>query len=261
VKNSSKAGAAQKTSSRVWPLESLKGNLRERFLFVTNGSLDDKIKSLRVKTPRFEPRSVDQGKLPVELANEPDVRRRIGILHRVEMEQAKHRAIELLVGSLNVPRLSSGACHEKLLERVRAALEDDGVGTISKAEIEQLARDHHGLPTGPEPWVVPAGFTQVSQMLGTRHAVFLLGEPGVGKTRTAERLVFDFRKAPEPFALFEPEKPAELRRLAQQSVASPNRRSASSSTSRTHSEAVGRMLRAGGPHSKVSSRMWMRRAS
>src|SRR5262249_1298744 len=132
------------------------------------------------------------------------------VLQRYTLDRVAVDLSLLLARRLYVPHGRRADCIEALVERVRDAMLDQQKATLRLSDVHALAKAHGGLPTGPEPFVEPTSFPLLRRRLDTEHVVVLLGEPGVGKTIAAERLVYEHRVRAEPFAIVEPENPREL---------------------------------------------------
>jgi hypothetical protein len=197
---------------RVWPLTRLRADESLRFLFVTDASVRAELRPLLVDSADFAMRSVPQGHLTAVLTEETDeLRGRIGILDKRRLEDVEGQARDGLVRGFKVPRLNVDACFDRLVDRVRDGLREPSRGELALTELYELARSFGGQPEGPEPFVEPLLFATFRLYLAQRHALILLGEPGVGKTTAAERLTYEHRSQSEPFALLEPRAPDDLR--------------------------------------------------
>jgi DNA polymerase III delta prime subunit len=202
---------ATKKETRVRPLTTLEDDPAARFLFVTEAAVDANLLSLVVDTPLFAPRPVPQGKLTATLKDKSDpFRGRIGIIPLRSPSSVDLDALEVLVHKWLVPRLEVEACHARLLERIREGLRDRQYGALAASELRDLVRDFHGEPEEPETFTPPASFDDLRATLEKRHALLLVGKPGVGKTEAARQLLYEHRRRAEPFAVAEPKDPHDL---------------------------------------------------
>ncbi|WP_433935481.1 hypothetical protein AB3662_12205 [Sorangium cellulosum] len=188
-------------TGRVRPLALLETDVEARFLFLTDGVLGKGLSSLRVQEPWFAPRALNPEGMPRSLKHASEgVAGRVGVLQQHPLKLIQTEAKEILQRCLHVPHAAREACLEAILGRVRRAMLDRKEAQITAAELRSMVAAH-ALPTESEPFVEPKSFDEVRRHLEKSHAIFLLGAPGVGKTRAAERLVLEHRSRAESFAV------------------------------------------------------------
>ena len=200
---------------RQWPISILMEDPSAAFLFVTDSIVSDEIATLAVDIWDFRCRG-ERGhevkpRWPRRLKDSPaGVRARMGILHKHPWELVIHKTDALLARKFRVPHSRRAACRNDLVKRVRVAMLDEKHAKVTQEEIEKIARKHHGLPTGPYPWVEPLDFPDFRRHLEQHHVLLLVGEPGVGKTTAAERLIYEHQIRDEPFKIVEVGEPRDL---------------------------------------------------
>ncbi|TKC98030.1 hypothetical protein [Polyangium fumosum] len=220
-----KAKDKKKQSGRKWPLETLKQDARAAFLFVTDATVSPSLKPFLVDTPVFTPRPIgkhddsdadeenNEG-FPKSLRLEPDeLRGRVGLVQMCPIGVVASHVDKILARKLHVPHAKREGCRKRLAARVREAMLDESKGALTAEEIRAVAREHGGLPEGPSPFVEPHNFDELRQRLNSNFVLLLLGEPGVGKTTAAERLLYEHQTRDEPFYIVKPGAPRDLRSL------------------------------------------------
>jgi hypothetical protein len=208
-----KESGAASSHGRTWPLTALEADPNKNFLFITDSTVEPALSNLVVASVPFVARTVPKKSLNGTLGTATDaVRARIGIWQKFTLDAAKNAARELLASRFNVPHATRDSCLKSIRERVRAALLDAKLGTLSLEDLETIAHEFGGAPEEVS-IVEPEEFDRFRKQLDEQCGLLIVGEPGVGKTTAAERLIFEHRKRQEPFALVRPATPSDLRAL------------------------------------------------
>lgn len=207
-------------SNRQWPVQIMKANPAATLLFVTDSTvapgltwfLAEDALDFRCNGKDFPTEGEKSwGK---ELFNiDHHVLKRVGVLRAQHYDAIPAKIDAILAKHLHVPHTNREACSSSVIERVREAMLDEHRSAISAEEIRRLAKKQGGLPEGPPLFVAPSTWPTIQVFLRDKHAIVLLGEPGVGKTTAAERLVYEYQTQNPPYREVRPERPSELNDL------------------------------------------------
>lgn len=175
--------AVRQKTSRVWPLDELRAHPAKRFLFITDGTVEQSLSSLVVTEPAFASRPVSPNGLPKVLADDAnDIRARVGVLQKTSQEIVQTRSMSILARTFFVPYSRRGECFQLIVERIRAGLLDAKQSRVQAAELETIARSCGGLPASLSNFVEHAEFSKISKQLIDSYALVLLGSPGASGT-------------------------------------------------------------------------------
>jgi hypothetical protein len=215
-------GNDDEETKRTWPIEVMKDERDVGLLFVTDSTLSGDLGWFVVESPvfprRIEPRPANAEKTWGKhlSAIGDDVLTRYGVIQGQRYDGLQAKIDAILASKLNVPHAARGLLREALFKRFRVAMLRDEDARVDVAAIRQLARQHGGLPGGPDPFVEPDNWAEIQRLMREQHAIVLIGEPGTGKSTAAERIVYEHGVMDEPFRLVTPERPRQLRELSQE---------------------------------------------
>ncbi|WP_434384993.1 hypothetical protein [Melittangium boletus] len=203
---------------RLSPVERLAANPGEHYLLITDTTLDPSLQSLQVRDLldlATAPRLPDtlQARLP-QGTSLAAMASRITVLQPKGLDLLQLLTEQLLKWHLHVPGTSVRRCRESLTQAARAMMRGEASRFWTRQDIVATARAHGGAPAPSEElddFVAPRNFEALKERLDGRHALVLLGPPGVGKTLVARKLAYEYQIAQEPFAFVPVQDPVELR--------------------------------------------------
>jgi hypothetical protein len=214
-------GNGDEETKRTWPIEVMNDERDVGLLFVTDSTLSGNLGWFLVETPVF-PRRADARPATAEetwgkglSTIGDDVLTRYGVLQGQRYDGLEAKIDVILASKLNVPYAAREPLRQALFNRFRAAMLREADARVDVAAIRQLARQHGGLPGGPDPFVEPDNWAEIQRLMREQHAIVLIGDPGTGKSTAAERIVYEHRVMDEPFTYVTPERPRQLRELSQ----------------------------------------------
>jgi hypothetical protein len=197
-------------SRRIWPIKNLEKNPEARFLFVTDSTVGSGLGSLVVRTPCFPKREKAAEVAGALSGIDPSILCRTGIIQQAPLKLVRAHAAEVLRECHKVPFDRRDGCLDALNGLVKQSLLSGASGTFQRDWLSELVRDYEGLPIAGQ-FVEPLGFLNICSKLEKSYIMVLVGEPGIGKTTLAERLVHDHRTNLEPFRVVQPASIRELR--------------------------------------------------
>jgi len=196
---------------RTPPLVALEGPSTRYLLVTSSQATGEHLPSLRVTEFTAAP---TEPRLPMDMENAARKRGldparlapRIAIMDMCSEELVTRRSKELLMTHGHVPSTRVDACLDILERQVWSRLQGIHPGSWRREELEQViySREIGGRPrSSPElvGFVPPASLRTAQERLHDRHAVFLCGPPGSGKSLTATALTEALRREGQPFAL------------------------------------------------------------
>lgn len=205
---------------RMRPLDALKANPELQFYFITNAEVGPELKAFVVN--QVGQNNAAQG-LPERrgtrskkrnAAEEAALARRIFILEKCTHDRVENWIEHILSRYAHLPLTKADECLADLKSCVRARLLGSKPPQFSDQELREVIRRNGGMPQ-PSPalaaYVAPTIFDQLVHALKVDHVVLLTGAPGVGKTLTAEMLVWFHQTAEEPFEVIRPTSPGDIR--------------------------------------------------
>ncbi len=178
---------------------------RRRYVFITNRSVDASLAKGSVATPADRP---DPDFLPTHLGLDASaaasVKGRFAMIEHMTPTETRRQIDEILTGApLNVPLQNLDAC----VEGIERLVEDrflEVPDPLRKSDIERVVERSGGRPhLDPRlaHYVAPSNRADIDRTLAEKHAVFLIGPSGYGKSLTAESLADAMRRAEPPFVV------------------------------------------------------------
>lgn len=211
-----KGGDANATSTREWPITTMVADKSATLLFVTDSVLAGDLTGFYVDDPGFtkNPNAIPddaETKLGKKLfAIGSSILERVGVLSAQHYDAIPAKIDDILRKYLHVPHSSRISCRDDLISRFQEAMLDESRKTISADVIQAIAKKHGALPGGPSLFVKPHNWKKIQKLLKENHAIVLLGDPGVGKSTAAERLVYEHQILEEPYLQVQPQSSSEL---------------------------------------------------
>jgi hypothetical protein len=210
-------GRAPLGGTRKSALQQLMDEPEHRYVLITDAQLPRNRQKFRVDgllAPSRSPTLSRKIGLPKGVDRKA-LAQRIGVIEQQHPDRISARIRSLLSEQLLVPSMHVEACKDRLLEQARRRLLKSAAREWSRTEIIQAAESFGGSPLpGAElrAFVPPGNYEHIQTQLNRLHAVLLQGPPGAGKTQVLEKLEYEHRVQPEPFAVVPPPKtPDELR--------------------------------------------------
>lgn len=205
---------------RKRPMDYLREHEAASYVLITSAQVDARLAPHVIHHLGGEPSAValpfalpDRMKRPK--AEQAGLARRLGILHQQTPEVVRGESSRVLREAAYVPSGRLDACIQDLKARVRDRLLGRAPRTWTRDEVEDVIRQHGGLPRHPhEKFVKPDIYEALRQQLEQHFALILVGPRGVGKSATAEVLAYEHRTKSDPFEVINScRSPAELRSL------------------------------------------------
>lgn len=198
---------------------------KARYLLVTSATLNGDARKLKVRKAGNWP---GKGSVPdvIKKVLATDVTGRLAVIAGEDDERLEGDIDRLLTEGCRVPRARLAACKERLRQDARARVKGAGNGRWTRAEIEDVIRDHDGyLASSPEleNFVHPTNWSDLRAAIKKDSAAMIVGQSGTGKTLATLKL-YDELRAEMPGLTRIPIRlgPGELRdKLLDQSIPTP----------------------------------------
>lgn len=185
---------------RARPLGMLGSNVSLRYVFITNAQLDSDLAGFKIA--RIGDEGAGALADPQIPSNTPaSIWPRIGIFPELSPERLELEITAALKHCAHLPHSRIDRCKQHLIQAVERRLLGKADRRWPKGEIGELLLHCGGVLESQSAIVPPSNFGEMEAKLFSSNSIFLVGEPGVGKTAVARELARRLTLQPEPFEL------------------------------------------------------------